>query len=101
MVTPTKRDVLPVVDGQSAINPFPFDHAYPTEYRLCNELLFMVLSYCDIATLLSLYADPVWHYVVLDALCKSHKDLLNTSSVEMTSFVDVLDDIMSLSFEDR
>ena len=61
----------------------------------------MVLSYCDISTLLSLYADPIWHYVVLDVLRKSHQDLLSNSSVELTSFGDVLDDIMSLSFEDR
>ena len=70
-------------------------------YRLCNELLFMVLSYCDTATLLSLYGEPVWHCIVVDVLQKSHKDLLGTSPIGSASFRDVMEGIMSMTFEDR
>ena len=61
----------------------------------------MVLSYCDIATLLSLYVDPVWHYTVVDVMKKSYKELLSTSSIDLAPFGGVIEDIMSMSFKDR
>ena len=71
------------------------------EDRLCNELLFMILSYCDISTLLLLYDDHVWHHIVLDILRKSHGDLLRTSVIKGISFYGIIEHIMSLSFQER
>ena len=96
-----KIDALTVVHGQYAINLFRPYPSHSSNNSLCNELLFMVLSYCDTATLLSLYVDPVWHCVVVDVLQKSHEEILSTSSIELTTFGDVINDITSMSFEDR
>ena len=61
----------------------------------------MILSYCDLATLLFLYDDPVWHHVVVDILQKSHGDLLRTSEIRGVSFEGIMGHILSLTFKER
>ena len=93
-------DVWTVVHGE-------YGHSYTihlfliAEDSLCNELLFMVLSYCDITTLLFLYDDPVWHHLVVDILRKSHGELLRTSEIRGASFDGVIGHILTLNFEER
>ena len=61
----------------------------------------MVMSRCDLATLLALYDEPFWHACVLETLRKWETPISEKTAANLEPFEDVVEKIKKVPYEDR